>query len=313
MRSIVIAAPCVLVQLLFAAGAAHAQRVADSIPFLPPEIHRADGSRILPHRIELEETTWYANDSTDIDSYTYVTVDAAQAWDERQLVIDWSALTWNGTGYDRNVVTMDGLALRGRITPSGVPFAYFIGSHYFTGVSTLVQVNPDGELQRYAPFESRATGVHNEIVYPYMLAAMNLREGMRFVVPAFNPYRASAPFQFRLFVVRGRITVEDEDGHTHGGWTVDAVSRDDLEAARAVADSFPDAHARYYVSSEAPYFLGKEWIDWRDGEGRTVRKRWRLTHHASAGVSSSRRLEEILRVRARRGAGQVVPWRAPGG
>ncbi len=284
----------------------------DSVPFLPPEVHRADGSGILPHRLELEETTVFPGDSADLDSYTFVTVDHAQAWDQLQLVIDWSALTWNGTGYDRNVVSSEGLALMGRVTPSGIPFGYYVGSHYYPGRSNLVQVNPDGELHRYATFDDRPSGMHNEIVYPYLLSRLTLHEGRSFVVPAFNPYRARAPYQYRLFVVRGQIVVEDELGHRHEGWRVDAVSRDDVEAARAVADSFPAAHARYFVSAEPPYFLGKEWVGWRDGSGRVVLKRWRLTRHESLGVTARNRMDEILDVRRRRGADQTLPWR-PGG
>lgn len=302
--------PIVATFILSAASAAGATRQkVDSIPFLPPEAHHADGGGILPHRLELEETTEYPNDSTDVDSYTFVTVDMAQAWDELQIVVDWSALTWNGTGFDRNVLSQEGLAVEGRVTPSGVPFAYYVESHYYPGISNLVQVDPDGELRRFATLRDRTTGVHNEISYPYVLSRLDLRRGMRFILPAFNPYRASAPYQYRLFIVRDRVSITDDEGHVHDGWRVDAVSRDDLEAARAVADSFPESYARYYVSAEPPYFLGKEWIAWRDGAGRTVDKRWRLTHHELIGVTVRARLEEILRVRARRGAGQVIPWR----
>ena len=84
--------PVVLLAVVVAVaaqGAATASaQTGDSIPFLPPEVHRADGTSILPHRLEFEETTRYENDSTDVDSYTFVTVEHAQAWDELQLVID---------------------------------------------------------------------------------------------------------------------------------------------------------------------------------------------------------------------------------
>lgn len=128
-------------------------------------------------------------------------------------------------------------------------------------------------------------------------------------------FQRRARAEYRLFIVLARVTIEDDDGHVHDGWSVDAVSRDDLDAARAVADSFPSSHARYYVSADPPYFLGKEWIAWRDGSGRTVDKRWRLTHHELLEVGARDRVEAILRVRARRGAGQVIPWRErpPGG
>ena len=206
------------------------------------------------------------------------------------------------------MVAADGLALRGRITPSRIPFAYYVESHYFPDASNLTQVDPDGEVRRYATFEERETGVHNEIVYPYLLSRLDLAEGARFVVPAFNPYRASAPFQYRLFVVRGRTEVRDDDGHTHAGWIVDGVTRDDTTSAREAADSFPEAFARYYVSADPPYFLGKEWIRWPDGTGRTVDKRWRLVRHDPLRVTAQDRMADILRIRARRGAGQAIPW-----
>lgn len=288
-----------------------AGQTADTVPFLPPEVAPADGSRIAPHRLELEETSRVHADSTELDSYTYVMVEPAQAWDERQLVIEWEALTWNGTGFDRNVVAEQGLAIRGRTTPRDIPNGVLQSSHYYPGRSNLVRVNPDGDLHRYPTLEGRETGSYNEIVFPYLLAAMDLSEGQAFVVPTFNPYRPTDPLAFRYFVVRERVVVEDELGHRHGGWRVDGASRATLEEARALHDAFPEAHARYFVSAEAPYFLGKEWIAWPGPDGYAVDKRWRLTVHETLDVSTGRRMDEILELRAVRAVGQVIPWRSP--
>lgn len=267
----------------------------------------ADASHILPHRLELEETTLYANDSTDLNSYTFVTVDGAQGWGEPQLAIDWMALTWNGTGFDRNLVARAGLDLRGRITPSGVPFGYLVGSHYFDE-SNVVDADPDGELHRYRSFSDSAEAQYNEIVLPYLLASLDLAEGMRVVVPTFSEYRPRAPRRYSLLVVREPVVIVDDHGHHHRGWRVDGAGAATLEEVAAMPDDLPEAHRRYFVSSVAPYFLGKEWIGTSDREGRTVEVRWRLSRHQTLSVSPSSRLEEILRLRARRGAGQEIPW-----
>ena len=278
------------------------------IEVYPAFVAEADGSRLTPGRIELEERTIYPGDSVEIDSYTYVTVDGHHSWGERQLVIDWVALTWNGTGFDRNVVAQRGLDLRSRVTPRGVPLGLLAESHYHPGGSTVARANPDGVLERLPHANPQDLPVYNEIVSPYLLATLDLAPGMQFIVPDFTPYRASAPLRYRLFTVRDQIDVYDEMGHVHRALRVDAVTAQTLEDARALVNTSPERYVSYYVSPSAPHFLGKRWIGWRDGNGATGTKEWRLVVHEALSVPMSDRLDEILEVRARRARAQELPW-----
>ncbi len=222
------------------------------------------------------------------------------------------ALTWNGTGFDRNLVARADLDMRGRITPSGVPFGYLVGSHYYDE-SNVVDVDPDGELHRYRSFGDSAEVKVNEIVLPYLLAATNLREGMRLVVPTFSEYSPRSPRRYSLLVVRGREVVEDAHGHRHEVWRVDGAGASTREEIDAMDDELPASHRRYFVAPEAPYFFGKEWIGTTDPEGRRVDVRWRLVRHQNLEVGPDNRVDEILRVRARRGADQQLPWQRADG
>ncbi len=284
-----------------------AQETDEAIPFLPPEVLRADGSRLESHRVEFLETSWETADSSDMEAYVYVTVEASHGWGERQLIIDWKALTWNGTGWDRNLVSEDGLALRGRITPRGIPFGFLVESHYYPDLSNRTRVDPDGEVRRYETLTSRETGVHNEIVWPYLLAAMDLYEGRDFIAPGYNPYGTN-PLYYRRFIVSNPITISDDAGNEYSGWAVDSFGGRSIDELKSKPGSGPGRFARYFVSSQAPHFLGKIWGT-RDSTGvEQLTNAWRMTGYEPINITTANRLDEILEVRARRGADQEIPW-----
>ncbi|MEN8144693.1 MAG: hypothetical protein ABFS14_07035 [Gemmatimonadota bacterium] len=282
---------------------------AQVVPLLDPTMIDASVESILPHRLELEETTVVFGGTDSLDAWVYVTVDHSQAWNERHLMVNWTALTWNGTGFDLNLAAAPNLALRARVTPRGIPFGQLIESHYYPGQHNRSAVNPDGEVRRHETVQTDPGAVYNEILWPYVLSRLDLAQGDRFILPGYSPYRAQ-PFFFRRFHVLERVEVQDDEGNTFEGWRVDAVGRATLKEAQEVSDGAAGRHAVYLVSHEAPYFLGKEVVEYdEDGhEGEAV-KRWRLTAHRILDLSPANRMEEILRVRETRGADQELPWR----
>ncbi len=277
---------------------------ADLIRWLPPDSIDIDIHLLQAHRLEMEETTLLDDGSQELDSYTYLTVEHGQSWGEQHLMVEWRALTWNGTGFDINLAAAPNLALRARVTPQSVPFGHFVESHYYPGQHNRTAVNPDGEVRRYET-EAGGSVVYNEILWPYLLSQLDLRQGLRFVLPGYSPYSAE-PFFYVRFNVLGRVTVNDEEGHTLQGWQVEGIRTKTLAEAQAASGKAEGRRAVYYVSADAPYFLGKEW--YRVDDAGQIEKRWRLTAYRVLEVTPSRRMQEILRVRDARGAEQVIPW-----
>jgi hypothetical protein len=274
-----------------------------------PSIVR-DPTMVAPHRVELREISPRPNGQDLLDAWVYVTVDHAQSWGQRLLMINWTALTWNGTGFDVNLVGAPDYALLARVTPIGVPFAQIIESHYYSGRHRHLAANPDEDSVVTVVDGGGPDALYNEIVWPYLLAGMNLRPGQRFTLPAYSPYR-SVPILYQRFHVQEPVTVTDAEGHEHKGWRVWAVNRASESEVNLLPDDAPGRHVIYLVSSEPPYFLGKEYHTPDTMGVRRVDKRWVMTRHTRLTVSPLDRIEEILRVRRTRAAGQVIPWRRP--
>lgn len=268
-----------------------------------------DVGQVVPHRIEFEESTINASGESVLDSYTYVTAEHGTSWGERHLMINWTAMTWNGTGFDINLASEPNLALRARITPRGAPFGQLVESHYYPGMHNRTSVNPDGEVRRYDT-ESGATTVYNEILWPYVLSQMKLREQARFILPGYNPY-ATDPFFFVQFDVSSRVVVRDDEGNELHGWRVVGTKASTVEQAQAIDSTSRSHHTVYLVSPDAPYFLGKESYGGTTSiEGvQSLQKRWRLNAFRILDLTPLRRMSEVEAVREERGAEQSIPWR----
>lgn len=273
----------------------------------PPDQVHIEATHLTPHRIEFKETTQPDSLNT-LDAWVYVTMEKVHSWDEEQWMIQWMALTWNGTGVDRNMTDHATLSTRSRNTPFGIPAGALLESHYFGDSVAVAEVNPDGAInqrpKRFLGYSPR----YNVISWPYVFAALADETETAFVLRGYASY-ADQPFFYRVDVT-GDTTLVDALGIAHEARIFTGRASLDQAAAQAPEGPKVERITHYFVSRKAPYFLGKEQQQRQDGTW-LVTKRWTMTQWQPLRVTPSVRVQEILQERARRLRlePQELPWR----
>ncbi|MEO9485023.1 MAG: hypothetical protein ABJG47_16305 [Ekhidna sp.] len=275
------------------------------IPFYKPGDLDLKTHQIKPHRIELKEISYQGEDEY-LESYTYLTFDFAKQFEKEMYLIEWVAVTKYGTGLDINFVSKDYLDVVFRLTPKGLPWGHIIESHAFENEVNSIEVNADVELHleeiktvypaarkfHQNPSKEVKYRSFNAIIWPYVLAAMDLKQGNQFVLPGFNSYTNS---QFYCtFKVLGDTQFKDVNGITHGAIEVEAISKSTLAGAKSVKFNDEGNRTVFYISPEAPYFLGKEIVGFEEKKGRFVKQKWTLSSWQFLRVNAQLRIEEMV-------------------
>lgn len=283
-------------------------------------------NRLAPHRVELLEETM-TDSGPVVASWTYLTVDEGQNWGVPSTIIDWTATTWNGVGQDVNVVRSSDLSLLTRVTPGfGGPSARLLESHYHPGSAAVIAANPDGipdgrpdatwgesdgrEFLRGGVRGLESNRFYNEITLPYLLAGIELTEGERVLIPLFSPYIEYGTAYWTLALVGERTTVRGIDETSRTARVIRTRRLSSRTAADTVDFDRPASEHVFYVSPEAPYFLGKVWTRLDDDLQERVLKTWTYQQHELLQVSPSHRVDEMLENRRRRlqQDPQELPW-----
>jgi len=138
---------------------------------------------------------------------------------------------------------------------------------------------------------------------------LELKENWEFILPGYSPY-FSEPFYYVRFKVLGRIKIKDESGDWLHGWRVEGIRTSTLADAQSIENRKKGRYTVYFVSSDPPYFLGKEKYirNQNDKESLVLKTQWRLTSFQLLTITPLNRMEEILRVRKDRASDQVIPW-----
>lgn len=282
--------------------------------------------RLTPNRVELIEHT-VSDSGPVVESYTYVTIDEGQNWSVPSTVIDWMPTTWNGIGQDVNVVRSSDLTLLSRVTPGfGGYAARLLESHMHRGMASVIGANPDGEpdgpadlpwgdrggldVRRGGARDLESNRFYNEITVPYLFASLGARAGDRYLLPEFSPYIGNGSVSYLVALVDGDLEIRGEDGSLRTAQVIRTRRIKTTEAADTVDFDRPGAEHVFYVSADAPYFLGKTWTRLTGAGDVQVFKTWRYLQHQILRVSPSYRLERMLEVRDKyiELEAQELPW-----
>lgn len=266
-----------------------------------------NGSDIVPHRIELKETTF----PDTLDAWVYLTTEPVQGWGEEHLMIQWNALTWNGTGIDMNMADLHNLGLKSRITPFGAPAGSIIESHYFEDSVSVAEANADYTVKKRPAKHLGPGPYYNIILWPYVFASIVEKDVGSFVLPGYSPYTNISYF-YRVDV-KSDTTIVDQNGTEHSARIFQGRSTKDLSVAHSKEGPESQRITRFFISDEAPYFLGKEILTQSDtNDSWEITKRWQLIQWTLLSVSPTNHVDEILNERKRRltKSPQSLPWKS---
>jgi len=276
------------------------------LKFYEPSELSLNSKALLPHRIELREVA--TNDTSEtLESYTYVTVDPVKQLGERLFLINWMAVTKFSTGLDLCFASLEDLSIRHRITPKGLPMGLLLESHAFKGEVNIAEANADAknheeEIKNVYPgvkqLHQKPTayvkhgGHYNSIIWPYLFAAMELRQGEKFILPGFNTY-SNKEYYYRV-TVKEQIEYTDLSGKKHRVYEVEGVSKPSLIEAQEVKPTDMARRSVYYVSNKAPYFFGKYWYRYSEDRKKIVTRRWDLSSWQLNSVNPNLHKEELI-------------------
>lgn len=266
-----------------------------------------DGTGIISHRVELRETTF----PDTLDAWVYLTTEPVQGWGEKHLMVQWTALTWNGTGIDMNMADLRNLGLKSRITPFGAPAGSLIQSHYFKDSVSVAEANADYTVKKRGSKYLGPEPSYNVILWPYVFASIVEEDVTSFVLPGYSPYTNLSYF-YRVDVT-GDTTIVDHSGIEHQARIFTGRSTRDLTVANS--EKGPDSQriTLYYISQSPPYFLGKEILKRSETDDTwAIIKSWELVQWSLLSVSPASHVDEVLDERKKRltKSPQSLPWKS---
>ena len=266
-----------------------------------------------PLRAEYKEMIYEgAQNEASLIGYQFLEIDQAQMWGEPSLIVNWSREGCFATGYDI-VVTDKNLAIKNRKMPSrGQPGGIIIENHYYGNRADIIFTNPNmypgvdtmtfsytNKKDQFYKFnkiyshQKKYKRVHNVIVWPYVMAAINWEDHKDIIMPGFSPL-GIADYFYRM-ICQGEVEFEDLRGKKHAVYKIAAFKNETMEKITnaTLMDSIPRTY--WYISKEAPYYFGKEVLN-RDKEGKEMFMRSEtLIGFQKLEFSFRNRLDEMLK------------------
>lgn len=285
---------------------------AQEAPFLQPSDVTFIDKELLPVRLELKETT-ISETGEALDAWVYFSADKTHSWDRPLYQLFWNGMTWNGTGIDIVLADADTMQARARVTPSDVPFGFYVESLYYDGVARRVMAHPDQDefaITQEADWAPKSVGIpgggaYNFIIWPFLFSRMDWSKTPSVILPGHSSY-AMDIFYFRAEYI-GETTYTDAAGNSRDGFEIRARRFKSLEEAQE-NEGGPGREYFFYLTPEPPYILGfgNEPVD--DAGGN--KKLWRLSGYQMIAPSSADRFDEIFQQRQRRlqANPQDIPW-----
>lgn len=231
-----------------------------------------DIARFKPHRAAYKN--YYFQDKQEkLGGYIIIEVDQAHLWSKPSLLVNWSREGIGSTAHDM-VWTDQDLAIKHRQMPSnGFPGGVILENHYYGNRTDVLFTNPnkvDGldtlsfsypqnetlfKYHHLYSHEKKFKKVHNVIIWPYLISAIDWSKHKDLILPGFSPMGIQE-YYYRL-IFQGQITIQDKSGNIYDGFIVSGFRTDDLNQLKSAKPTDPIPRSDYYISKDAPYFLGK--------------------------------------------------------